>query len=231
MDIKGNMKKFQYPKEMLNRLKALYDIYDRYISTFDAACFKGCDACCTCNVTVTSLETAFLFNLLDSKAIDLAVSRMIAFGKGRRYRPEVTTNRFAWLCSRNEPVPEEENQPGWGKCPLLKNANCSIYPGRPFGCRSLVSKKVCASSGAAECSALIVTVNTVFMQIIEHLDAEGCSGNLIDMVSLNANGFDLFSGTPLIKNCTAHALMVPVEHQEMLKPMMSKINHLLTSPS
>lgn len=101
----------------------------------------------------------------------------------KRYRPRLTTNGFAALCMKGEEIRDEENDPSWGKCPLLTEEQaCPIYEKRPFGCRALLSEMSCSETGYAQIPPLILTINNIFMQYIEHLDAEGFSGNFTDMI-------------------------------------------------
>ena len=43
----------------------------------------------------------------------------------------------------------------------------------------------CGETGSADIDDFTASVNTVFLQVIEHLDAEGCSGNLIDVLQIH----------------------------------------------
>ena len=41
-------------------LTRVYLLHDEYIQDHGAVCELGCASCCTCNVTMTSLEYAFV---------------------------------------------------------------------------------------------------------------------------------------------------------------------------
>ena len=100
----------------------------------------------------------------------------------RRYQPLETLNRLASRCLDGHSAPEEEIDPGWGSCPLLVDDQCPIYPYRPFGCRLMMSKVDCSVGGVGEMDPWWVTLNNLFQQVIEQLDAGGFSGNLTDVL-------------------------------------------------
>ncbi len=217
------------PKEYLpklDQLKSLYVLYDRVVGQTKTACTKGCAFCCTCNVTMTSLEAFYLFSLLDVGVNRTVLARLKERRPEFRYRPKVTTNGFAELCIKGQEPPLEENDPEWGRCPLLENDLCTIYMARPFGCRSLISDMVCRDSGHAGVTEFIFTCNTVFMQAIEHLDSRGLSGNLSDMLQHYGQERHL-ANNRLIENRKAPVFLVPPEHQKQIKPLMNDIARIL----
>ncbi|MBU1193314.1 MAG: YkgJ family cysteine cluster protein [Proteobacteria bacterium] len=165
-------------------LKQIYALYDETIKDQKMVCKKGCAACCTCNVTLTGLEAAYLSQALDTEAKAALKDAVDRHFPQKRYIPKITTNQFARLCMEGHAVPEEENNPEWGTCPALNTSLCSIYHARPFGCRALMSTIVCADHGYARVRPEIITTNTLFMQAIEHLDQNGISGNFSDIMSL-----------------------------------------------
>nr|NJM04649.1 hypothetical protein [Desulfobacula sp.] len=166
-------------------LKRTYDLYHETLAGLDAepVCREKCACCCTCNVTLTSLEAGFLMDSLgDEKKKDL-LSRIEQKFPVARYIPRMTTNGFARLCMEDREVPEEENDPAFGVCPLLEDDLCTVYEARPFGCRALLSEAHCGREGFARVPPLVLTLNTLFLQVIEHLDQDGFSGNLSDMAA------------------------------------------------
>jgi hypothetical protein len=124
-------------------------------------------------------------------------------------------------------IPDEENDPGWGACPLLSNRICTIYRVRPFGCRSLVSIEECVVDGVATLSPLTLTVNNVFMQYIEHLDCNGVSGNLSDMFLALAKN-NLSTQPITIRNQKMDGVMVPPEHRQKLGPLLQELSRIFT---
>ncbi len=223
-----------YAPNPLNLLTRLYEIYGETVNQDQPThpswyCKKGCVSCCTCNVTLTTLEMAYLWDglSLDQKGV---LERGVAhFGASVRYRPQTTTNGLAALCMADEAIPEEENDPAWGRCPLLtKEGTCPIYHRRPFGCRALLSEINCADAGYARIPPLTLTLNNLFLQYIEHLDAHGVTGNFIDMIHCAVSTENEKEIAPqvsafLIPNRPIPALMVPPEHAESVRPVLQRI--------
>ena len=215
----------------LDKLNLLYALYERFMDETESVCRKGCSSCCTCNVTLTSLELDHIKSFLEpDKAggiLDLVKNNL----SEKRFQPKTTMNGFARSCMEGNPIHEEENNPQWGACPLLSDHLCTIYPVRPFGCRCLVSTEDCVFGGAATISPFTLTVSNVFMQYIEHLDCGGVSGNLTDMFlspmvpgSCQGSLYDAAHG--IIKNQEAKILMVPPEHREKIWPLVQEINRI-----
>jgi hypothetical protein len=134
-------------------------------------------------------------------------------------------------------IPQEESDPSWGRCPFLLEDACRIYPIRPFGCRCLLSSEKCGATGFAEVTAFVLTVNTVFLQVIEHLDREGLSGNLTDLVRWlavkeNSRAYEtgtLPSGTPgFATNRPLPGLMIPEEHRWEMQPLLTALREIET---
>ena len=211
-------------------LDQLYQLYDNYIDTLDIACKKFCADCCTANVTMTTLEAQKIIFALD---MNFKTQMREKFGRQMRqprFIPQVTTNQQANICVAGDDPPEEAADPSWGPCPLLTDNACPIYDLRPFGCRNMVSIKRCADTGAAEIDDFTLTVNHVFLQYIEHIDQNGCSGNFSDVLayaihneSANTQNQIPVPRTTLIRNTPLSALLVPPEHREQIAPIMAAI--------
>ena len=166
-------------------LNQIYSVYDEFLHTLHMACKKYCAECCTRNVTLTTLEGY------------LIATHMISYGKSglleniesalpkKRFQPLTTTNRLADLCMKGGDPPEEKHDDSNERCPLLKDNLCPIYPVRPFACRCFVSKKDCRKQGYAEVDPFVLSVNNLFLQVIEHVDFQGFSGNLIDVAKIH----------------------------------------------
>jgi Fe-S-cluster containining protein len=212
-----------------NRLEALaqiYEIYDRALASFDLACRQGCDHCCTANVTLTSLEARRIIEGLGDRA-DEILAQLQARPDSRRFRPVVTINAIAAMTLAGEEPPEESAQAGAGACPLLVEGRCPIYSLRPFACRCMVSTRPCEAAGYATVDDFLVTVNTVFQQVIEQLDADGCTGNLRDVlcglgrsgggVALDCERLGLAANRPM------PALMVPPEHRGRIAALLDQL--------
>jgi Fe-S-cluster containining protein len=219
-------------------LRHLYAVHDRFADTLRTACGKHCAACCTPNVTATTLEAFFLAEAMaDSSRPDL-MDRARAGRKSPRRPPKVTTNRMAEICLAGDDPPEEEPaDPAGGACALLTDAACPVYEARPFACRCMVSARRCAEGGAADMAELTVTVNTVFLQTLEHIDADGYSGNLVDLLDFMAAPENRrryregrLSAPPagLIPNRPAPALMIPPEHRAAVRPWIEALRRMPT---
>lgn len=223
--------------QKLALLDQINGLYDTFAATLELACHKGCDSCCTRNVTLTTLEAYRLLAGLSADQRDPLLSRVKARADRNRFRPAVTTNQLADICLAGEDPPEEEEaDPAWGPCPLLEGAVCPVYPLRPFGCRCFISTRNCAQNGYAEVAPLVVTVSTVFLQAIEHLDQAGCSGNFSDVLlalepaaarKAYCNGILNCGATGLIPNRPIRILMVPPEHRHQAAPWVAQLQRLL----
>ena len=80
--------------------------------------------------------------------------------------------------------------------------------------------------------ATVVAVNTLFLQTIEHVDADGCSGNMLDVLKVlgqaenraaYAEGALDCSGNGLIANRPMKVLMVPPEHRQRIDPILQRL--------
>jgi len=217
-------------------LDQIYKIYDGFVAKLNMACKKYCAGCCTRNVTLTTLEGY------------LITTHMISYGKSslfkniegvipkKRFQPLTTTNKLADICMKGEDPPEEKHEDSDGCCPLLKDNLCSIYPVRPFGCRCFVSIKDCRKQGYAEVDPFILSVNNLFLQFIEHVDSQGFSGNLIDVLKFmesktNRRNYKMntlnIPDTGLIPNLKIKVLMIPPEHRVKITPMLKALQNII----
>lgn len=222
-------------KKRLSALDSIYNIYDEFASGLDLACRKTCAHCCTSHVTLTTLEGYKISNHLSSALKADLLNRIQTGRDAHRFRPKMTTNQLAEQCARGiNPPDEPETTPGIA-CPLLTDRLCSIYELRPFGCRCLVSRFNCGEKGYAEIEDFVLSMNTVFLQTIEHLDVKGCSGNLTDILevlliddnrAVYDNGSFDCKITGLISNRPLTALMIPPEHRARMEPILKLFRKL-----
>jgi Fe-S-cluster containining protein len=219
---------------VFNTLERIYALFDRAMAAFPVACAKQCADCCTCNVTATGLEIAYIQNRLDSKALDDIRVRLNRAGQTRRFRPFQTTNEFALACMEGRDADEEENDPSWGTCPLLENGICTIYPVRPLGCRVMMSTTPCGQTGQADMPFFALTITTVFRQFVEHLDAGGIYGSFLDLLehaeknildSKGSPGKVKISGTT--RNLKIPALMIPPEHLARTQGLVQNLRGII----
>ncbi len=218
------------------QLKFVYAIFEEVMKDYQVVCKEKCTSCCTCNVTMTSLEAdLILYNLDDQHRRKVGKALVIRFPE-KRYTPKITTNQFARLCIEGKEIPEEKNDPSWGKCPLLENDLCTIYEVRPFGCRALISEIDCKKNKIAQIPPIALTINNVFLQAIEHMDQNGYFGNLTDVLGQKLQKRSILS-TPeiltllfndqFLSNETITTWMVPPEHLDKAKRIFEKLNKVL----
>jgi len=216
-------------------LDHIYRVHEKLAVPENIACKRGCSHCCTCNVTLTGLEAMRMaeYILAGGKA-ELLIDRLKAASGRKRFQPGFTTNQMADFCMQGQELPEEENDPSWGPCPLLTNGECPVYPVRPFGCRCMVSARNCGETGYADMSEFTAMVNEVVLQYIEHVDAGGYFGNLTDMLlylleNRNLQNYrDGIRGNMpenLIANQPLRGLMVPPEFRKKIRPILQALEN------
>jgi len=165
-------------------LHALYGVYQNLVEEFVFACERGCSVCCTHNVLATTAEVDLMMDFVAQIDRPDLVTKMRQGTQGKRMRPRMTLNALAECCLRREEPPDPINDYDFVPCPLREPDGCPVYPARPFACRSLWSTERCAVDGAAVPDSLLLTLNGVFEQLIEHMDAGGLAGNMIDLFSV-----------------------------------------------
>ena len=217
-------------------LDQLYRLFDDFAGKETLACKRRCATCCTCNMTLTTLEGYKIISLLDARIKATLVQHLYGAVKQRRFKPQITTNQMARHCMTGQEIPEEVIDPTWGSCPFLSQKECPIYPIRPFGCRCMMSKTICAETGYADIDAFTLTVANLFNQFIEHLDQSGMTGNLIDvllffedkknLVAYQSDKMDT-AAEGLIPNSPIPVLMIPPEHRRRVEPLLKALKELL----
>lgn len=221
----------------LKILDQIYAIYDNFAAALDPACKKYCDHCCTSGAILTTLEGYNIIDRLSSDTNTDVIQRIRWASEIKRLRPQLTTNRLAQLCAKGVDPPQEADNLDLQTCPLLLDHQCPIYELRPYGCRCLVSRYNCAETGYAEIDDFVLSVNTVFLQTIEHVDAGGCSGNLVDVLQAlsNENNRKAYcssalhcSANKLIPNQPLEVLMIPPEHRRKMEPILKELRQIQT---
>lgn len=213
-------------------LERICRLYDAFIQSYPVACQRGCTACCTRNVTLTSLEArSILEHLQDAARRDL-LERFVANRDYPCFQPFLSLNAVADRLESGEDIPEESADAGQGNCPLLEGGACTIYPFRPFMCRSMVSETPCRELGHAAIKPFALTLAHVLMQYIEHLDVQGFSGNIRDVFLKLAetDGSLLPAELPspafsprIVLNRPLRRLMVPPEHREQIQRLLTPL--------
>ena len=216
----------------LELLETIYRIYDNFIADVAWVCGPGCAACCTRNVTATTLEAALMVRRLAGGGDRAWIGRIHAAAAEPRFQPLMTTNELADLCARDAEIPQEELPADTLPCPLLQDDLCAVYDARPFGCRAMVSSVDCAQSAEALMPPLVLSVNNVFLQFIEAVDAGRLFGNLIDMLQLMANpleyqsyarGLPMHASQQMRVNRSMSVLMIPPRHRQRIGPILDAL--------
>ena len=222
-------------EEKLKILNRIYGIYDDFAADIDMACGMYCSRCCTRNVTMTTLEAYNIINTVAPENKSSLIRLLERSSQHARFQPKTTTNKIAELCVQGEELPDEDSDVDGGECPLLDDNLCTIYGIRAFGCRCFISKVNCNQSGYADVDEHVLTVNNIFLQTIEHVDASGCSGNLTDvllcLVSRKAraayrNNQLRCAKSGLIRNSPMPALMIPPAQRDKVKPIVEKLQSI-----
>ena len=165
-------------------LHTVYRVYSTWIGRFPLVCRKGCGACCTQSVTMTSLEGLEIIDFVKKNGLEKWLPEKLGKAASEKSKATITTNQYARACLEQQEaegdIPENWN---FTPCVFLEEETCSIYEVRPFGCRSFGSLVQCSENNGAEIAPIHLTVNTVFTQIIEHLNSDGgCWGNMTDIL-------------------------------------------------
>jgi hypothetical protein len=218
----------------LSVLDKLYRLYSEFINTQEVCCKRFCAFCCTRNVAITTLEGIYIVNQMNANEKEDFFGYLDLDQSKERFIPKMTINQMTDCCKNGGTPPEDEIDPNWTPCPLLKSKECPVYLFRPFGCRCLVSTVQCGETGFAQIDPFILTVNTIFQQYIEQIDSQGATGNLIDILRhLKSEELrqdyqrnEAVKGINLISNYELPCLMIPPEHREMVKPILRSIQHI-----
>lgn len=219
----------------LSKLDRIYQAYQDFISGPELACKPGCSACCTRNVTMTTLEGHYLLSQLKMEEKQELLARIKIMEQGKRFQPRITINDLAERCMRGEDIPDEDKDDRAGPCSILEDDLCYIYRARPFHCRCMVSADDCGVSGCASMDDFILTVNNMFLQLIEHVDFNGYTGNLVDILlyleekleEKNENSMESGGPGQLIPNRPARILMIPPEHRKKIDPLLGRLQKIL----
>ncbi len=217
----------------LTALEAVYALYDRFVAGLTLFCRRGCAHCCTTGVTLTSLEARYLLAAVPQAQRDALQARAAARADTAAPCTPLTTNALARLCAEGRTVPEERVEPPSGRCALLTRNICPVYAARPFACRCLVSTQDCGANGYASMDEFTLSLNTVFLQCIEHLDAGGVSGSLTTLLSRRERFPDRVppAGAALPPGLAANSpltvLMVPPEHRAAMAPWLERLRRIL----
>ncbi len=224
--------------EQLNALARIYQILDDNPGQKTLACHRGCTACCTRDVTLTTLEGYWIISRLSHSAEKALMDHLARAEGGSGYAPAVTLNAVARRYAEDEDaeidghLSDDGSGPG-GICPLLVDDLCSIYAHRPLACRMMVSTHDCRTRGYAQIDPVFLSASNVFLQFTEHIDTGGFTGNLADVLPYlsnagNRSAYEAGTAAPeagkLIRNHPLTILMVPPEHRQAIAPIIQRLN-------
>ncbi|RUA02576.1 MAG: hypothetical protein DSY89_02645 [Deltaproteobacteria bacterium] len=215
----------------LDALARIYRVLDDTFDNSTLACHRGCAACCTQNVTMTTLEGYRIITRLSQQA-NLR-EQLSAAADSSRFLPELTINDLARQCAENGPVSEKNYPDDPAPCPLLADNICTVYPVRPLACRTMISTIDCRKSGYAQMDSYFLSAGNIFLQFTEHIDQKGLTGNLTDVLSYVCDnrkrhhyeaGAAIADVGGLLPNHPLTVLMVPPEHRQQVSPILNQLN-------
>ncbi|TWI74029.1 putative zinc- or iron-chelating protein [Desulfobotulus alkaliphilus] len=215
----------------LPALAELYALQEKTFHDFHSACAPGCALCCTRNVIITSLEAEYILSHINTETAEKISAAAKTDPALPRLHPSLSLNSMAALYMDGKNPPEDEADPSWWPCPLLDTSNkkCTVYTHRPMACRCMISKTRCDTSDAAEMEEVQVVLHTLFLQATEHLDAEGRSGNLLDLLMETSFPGSMNSSMP--QNRKIPMLMIPPAFQQKLRPTLEEIHRIFNIAS
>ena len=172
---------------------------------------------------MTTLEGQQIVAYLErEKRLKATVALLENSSPAQRPRSKLTTNEFALLCMQQQEIPEDEGQWSFAPCPFLQDDCCTIYPVRPFGCRSFASLNRCQPGGEALVPPHFISLNTAVLQLIEHIDLQdGLWGNMADVLDF------LITGEKENRLTRAHALpglLISPEDQKEISPLLNQLS-------
>lgn len=197
----------------------IYEIYEKEITRITFACRAGCAACCTQSVTMTTAEGKAILAFLAERGRRLPP---LPDTSGRAL-PVCTTNGLAACClAGREPPPEPESPWFYEPCVFLKDGRCTVYPVRPFGCRSFGSTSCCAEQGVAEVPEWLVGMNTTVNQLMEDLDRPGFWGNMLDVLDFLARAEGCLP-VRLLPNQPLPGLLLGPDEEAIVRPFWERL--------
>lgn len=217
-------------------ITTLYEFYDRETQNMSFACRKGCSTCCTKSVTMTATEGEIIMAHLKAKGQMNEIHEILK-NTVTTNTPKHTPNQFVKKCLEKKECQEES----WDltPCCFLDNGSCSIYSVRPFSCRSFGSTVQCDLNQTAELPPLLLTKNTVMMQVFEHVGQGEYWGNMLDIL-LELSSQSRYIGRQWqgegsdkvdrarFRMLTAEPVpgfIVPPDHEETLHDLLGRISN------
>ena len=120
-------------EQRLMVLKKIYGLYNDVTKHLDVACKKYCAACCTPNVTMTTIEGYLIADHMISNGQADVFENIRAKRSKNRFKPKITTNRLADLCMKGDEPPEDRARPSDIRWPIYGSC-CSTGTRRSSRC-------------------------------------------------------------------------------------------------
>ncbi|PID75056.1 MAG: hypothetical protein CSB23_05605 [Deltaproteobacteria bacterium] len=170
-------------------LLSLYDTFEQwaqgYQDVLQPVCKKGCDSCCTRNVTITAMEGENILRHIVARGQERWFAQTLARALiEQKCQGDLvyTTNEFAQACFDGRDIDMERDERS-GVCPFLKESLCTIYQVRPFACRLFLSAQKCTAKRPALLPDFYQDAATVANQLIEHLGQKEYWGNVLNVLA------------------------------------------------
>lgn len=227
---------FYSMNELKNKiLEVIFEKYKQWTRTETFYCHRGCSLCCTQNVMLTAVEGQYIYNYILLRKMETWFAKKLLIER-KTQKINLTTNSYARMClEKNEWYEEDVQAQINGKCPFLEDECCTIYAVRPFACRSFASTKDCYDCGSAHLSERLIIINTVTMQLLEHLGQKGYWGNMIDVLlalagrKVNEDVKKNLRDEEIIKRAITKTLTAQPIPGFLLKPEENEVNQYLKS--
>lgn len=208
---------------MRHLISDIFEVFSEASAGIAFACGPGCATCCTRSVTLTTAEGQLIVDFLHEVGACLPELPRDPVP----LRPALTSNGLAALCLAGKEMPEESESPWlFEPCFFLKDGLCSIYPVRPFACRSFGSTVNCADSSMAEVPEWLATLTIVTSQLLEDMDQGGGWGNLADVLAFLDDRQDetarLAARARLLPNLNIPGLLVLPEERPIIDRFLAK---------
>ncbi|MFV0435850.1 MAG: YkgJ family cysteine cluster protein [Desulfopila sp.] len=167
-------------------LATIYAVFADWSASRPWACRQGCACCCTQNVTVTTPEALEIIDFIRQHQMQEWLWARLA-GDLQPNRPRYTLNTMARASLARKEL-AEEGVDFTSPCPFLDTNRCSLYPVRPFACRSFLSRTPCTPDRPAEVDSGHLAAVTAVSQLLEHFGQRQPWGNMLDLLELLLKG-------------------------------------------
>lgn len=205
-------------------LFAIYDTFSDWSNHTDWACANGCSSCCTQNVSITAPEGQLIIDGLKRENRMSWLNDRLSTSSNP-IRPRYTLNTMARACLAGKSLPEETPYAKQSPCPFLENSSCTIYPLRPFSCRSFLSTKRCNESQPAVVDEAHLAAATAVGQLLEHVGQRLVWGNMLDVLPslLEEKGTDDLHPSHLLRAQPLPGFLIGPNEYEKVAPLIEQI--------